>query len=214
MSIIRPHNEETRALSARLISEGAIIAFGTDTFYGLGADPFNQSALRSLRGLKGREDEKAILVVVGEAAQAERFFDGTSQLFRAVSARHWPGPLTLVAKARPELHEELTADTGTIGVRLPADESVRSFVRECGGALTATSANPAGEPPARTAAEVARYFPEGVALIVDFGEARADRPSTVLQITDSGHARLLREGAVERLELQKTLESVGADLLA
>ena len=208
---IQPDGDKARERAARVISAGGLVAFRTDTFYGLGADPFNAGALRALQALKAREEGKPILVVISDGEVAERLVAGASPLFRAVSERHWPGALTLVADARPEVPEELTAATGTIGVRLPADESVRALARACGGALTATSANPAGHPPARTAAEVARYFPVGLQLIVDGGDSRAERPSTVLDVTGP-HARLIREGAVTRRELDQTLRQIGAEL--
>ena len=195
---------EAKTRAASVIAAGGVIAFRTDTFYGLGADPFNADALRALVSLKGRESGKPILVIISDAAEAERFIAGRTSLFEIVSRRHWPGALTLVLKARREVPAELTAGSGTIGVRLPDDEGVREFVRACGGALTATSANLAGEPPARTAEDVARSFPSGLALIIDAGEARADRPSTVLDVSGTT-ARLIREGVVSRGELQKTL---------
>jgi L-threonylcarbamoyladenylate synthase len=136
-----------------------------------------------------------------------RFNARGGKLFDAISARHWPGALTLVVSARPELPEELTAGTGTIGLRLPADVEVCELVRACGGALTATSANRAGEPPARTAEEVSRAFPTGLALIVDGGAARSQEPSTVLDVS-GGEARLIREGVVGWRELQETISSV------
>jgi L-threonylcarbamoyladenylate synthase len=188
------------------------VAFRTDTFYGLGADPFNREALRALRSLKGREEGKPILVVVSDAAEAERFIAGRTGLFEHVRGRHWPGALTLVVKARERVPEELTAGSGTVGVRLPDDEAVREFVRACGGALTATSANLAGEQPARNASMVARSFPSGLGLIIDGGEARVDRASTVLDV--SGETpRLIREGVVSRRELQETLQSLGVKLI-
>ena len=208
--MIRQDSEETRASAAKLISTGGMIAFRTDTFYGLGVDPFNRTALRSLRALKGREGGKPILLVISEPAEAERFIVGKTLLFETLSAEYWPGALTLVAGARPGLHEELTAGTATIGVRVPDDGEVRALVCACGGALTATSANPAGEPPARTAAEVARYFSKGVDLIVDGGAARSAQPSTVLDVSGGSSARLLREGVITREELQRTLQTIGA----
>ena len=203
-AMIMPDNAETRVRAAEIVAAGGIVAFRTDTFYGLGADPFNRTALNALRSLKGREEGKPVLVVLSDASAAARFMSSGSQLFDALSARFWPGALTLVVAALPDVPKELTADTGTIGIRLPADEDVRIFVRACGGALTATSANLAGEPPARTAAEVVRAFPTGLALIVDGGTARTEQPSTVVDITGRD-MRLIREGVVTWRELQEGL---------
>lgn len=196
-------SEAARARAANAIASGGVVAFRTDTFYGLGADPFNRDALEAIKKLKGREAGKPILVVVGDAADAKRFLAEESDIFNYVSARHWPGPLTIVVRAAAEVSDELTAGTGTIGVRLPDDESVRAFVRTCGGALTATSANLSGEPPARTAEEVARSFPTELDLIIDGGEARGGLPSTVLDLSGE-RPRLIREGALSKLELEKT----------
>ena len=122
-----------------------------------------------------------------------------------IAVGHWPGPLTLIGGARPEVPVELTAGTRTIGVRLPDDENVRSLVRACGGALTATSANVSGQPPARTAKEVENYFPEGIDLIIDGGEVTATEPSTVLDLSGP-KARLIREGAISARSLGELLE--------
>ncbi|MEA2173439.1 MAG: L-threonylcarbamoyladenylate synthase [Blastocatellia bacterium] len=203
--MLLPYDEKTRELAARTIAAGGVLAFRTDTFYGLGADPFNPLALRKIYALKGREDGKPLLVIISDAAITERLMAAQSKLFEAVAARHWPGPITLVGQARQEIPEELTAGTGTIGVRLPDDEPVREFVRAMGGALTATSANPSGTSPARTALEVEDYFPNGLDLIIDTGPAPGGLPSTVLDASGPT-ARLIREGAVSREELGETLE--------
>ena len=209
--MISMDSAETRERAGEVIAAGGVIAFRTDTFYGLGADPFNRDALRAIKALKGRDDGKPILVVIGDASEAERFIAGRTRLFEFISERHWPGALTLVVTARHDAPEELTAGSGTIGVRLPDDDEARDLVRACGGALTATSANLAGEPPARTAREVARSFPTGLHLIVDGGEARGLRPSTVLDVSGT-IPRLIREGAVSRRQLQETLKAIGAEL--
>jgi L-threonylcarbamoyladenylate synthase len=201
--LIYPNSAAARESAGRAVSAGRIVAFRTDTFYGLGVDPFNPAALHALNELKGR-DGKPILVVLSDAGQAARLISGRGAAFEALCARHWPGPLTLVARARADVPELLTAGTGTVGVRLPDDEEAREVVRACGGALTATSANPAGRPPARTAAEVAEYFPQGLALVLDGGDARSDKPSTVVDVTGP-RPRLLREGVVTRRELEESL---------
>jgi L-threonylcarbamoyladenylate synthase len=183
-----------------IIHRGGVIAFRTDTFYGLGADPFNASAVRKIRELKGREEAKPILLLISDLSEVDRFITHQSKVFKSVANRFWPGPITLIGTARSELPDELTAGTRTIGLRLPYDEEVRSLVRECGGALTATSANTSGSDPARTAADVAGYFSNGIDLVVDAGTVTATEPSTVLDLTED-KPRLVREGAVKLEEL-------------
>lgn len=202
--MLRADDENTRQRAARIIAAGGVLAFRTDTFYGLGADPFNRQALQKIYDLKGRDDGKPLLVIISDAAQAERLIETASELFQAYAREHWPGPITLVAKAREHVPPELTARTGTLGVRLPDDERVRDFVRATGGALTATSANPAGEQPARSAQEVAAYFERGLDLIVDDGVAPGGLPSTVLDVMGRT-PRLIRAGAIsaERLRLSE-----------
>jgi L-threonylcarbamoyladenylate synthase len=201
-------SEKGRERAAQVIAAGGVLAFRTDTFYGLGADPFNAQAVRRVNELKGR-DGKPILVVIGDSSEAERFIVNRSKLFDAVCERHWPGALTIVVNAKPEVPEELTAGSGTVGLRLPDDEAVRSFIRACGGALTATSANLAGEPPARTAQEVAHSFPERLDLIVDGGASRGGKPSTLLDLSGATPL-ILRRGAISRREVEETLRAFGA----
>jgi L-threonylcarbamoyladenylate synthase len=195
-SVVKSHS------AAEIIARGGIIAFRTDTFYGLGADPFNRSALPRIKQLKGREATKPILVVISDVDQVERFIAERSRVFDLLAERFWPGALTLIGRAAPAVPGELTAGTGTIGIRLPGDDRVRALVRGCGGALTATSANPAGADPARTAEEVENYFSAAVDLIVDGGEARVDLPSTVVDAAGL-EPKLIRDGAVPWSEIQK-----------
>ncbi len=182
--------------AAKIIARGGVIAFRTDTFYGLGADPFNATAVAKIKTLKGREENKPILLLLADAGEGERFIANRSEQFEEVARRFWPGPLTIVGHAVTNLPREITAGTGTVGVRVPADADVREFVRECGGALTATSANPSGSEPARSAAEVREYFGDRIDLIVDGGEVTATEPSTVVDVT-STPMRIIRKGAAD-----------------
>jgi L-threonylcarbamoyladenylate synthase len=201
--IIRIDNEQTRKDASQLIAAGGVIAFRTDTFYGLGADPFNADAIRKIRELKGREETKPILLLISDDSEVDRFVE-QSAFFKLVARKHWPAPLTLIGVSRPEVPAELTAGTNSLGIRLPDDENVRAFVRACGGSLTATSANVSGRPPARTAREVENYFPAGIDLIVDGGEVTATEASTVLDVSSS-EVRLVREGAISRDDLKELL---------
>lgn len=179
-----------------IIKQGGVIAFRTDTFYGLGADPFNARAVERIRMLKGREDNKPILLLISDLDQIDRVISERTREFTALAEKFWPGPLTIIGTANTKLPAGITAGTGTVGVRLPADEAVRELVRAGGGALTATSANPAGREPARSAAEVQNYFPAGIDLVIDGGEVTVTEPSTVVDATTSP-PRIVREGAIK-----------------
>ncbi|MBV9209331.1 MAG: threonylcarbamoyl-AMP synthase [Acidobacteria bacterium] len=198
--IVVADSENARQHASQVIAAGGLIAYRTDTLYGLGADPFNPLALNLLKALKGRDDGKPILVIISESREADRFLAMKSKLFEAVTARHWPGALTIVSRAREEVPDELTAGTKTIGVRLPDDSQVRELVRACGGSLTATSANPSGFAPAQTAQQVASYFSNGLDLIIDGGQSLSDKPSTVLDVS-ADVPRLIREGVITREQL-------------
>lgn len=186
---------ESLAQIAEVVTRGGVIAFRTDTFYGLGADPFNQQAVQKIKELKGREDHKPILVLISDHKQLDRLISPKSDQFASMAERFWPGPLTIIGAAHPALPNEITAGSKTVGVRLPDDDKVRSLVRKCGGILTATSANPSGASPARTAAEVQGYFGDRIELIVDDGAANTDQPSTVIDVTGS-ETKLVREGMI------------------
>jgi L-threonylcarbamoyladenylate synthase len=180
---------------AATIVRGGVIAFRTDTFYGLGADPFNQSAVQKIRELKGREDDKPILVVVSNTKHIGRLIPRRSKAFDDLAERLWPGPLTIIGQAASVLPDELTAGTKTVGVRLPDDDRVRALIEACGGALTATSANVSAQPPARKAGEVEKYFGQAIDLILDDGPTTSESPSTVVDATGN-EIKLVREGVI------------------
>lgn len=214
--LIYEDGPQTREEACEVIRNGGVIAFRTDTFYGLGADPLAPDAVRKIRDLKGREDDKPILVLISDLSQLARFTIEASEANEATEADSafqkaielfWPGPLTLVTRARADLPAELTAGTGTIGLRLPADERVRTLVRACGGALTATSANVSGQAPAVSAEEVRSYFAEGVDMIIDGGCVNSTEPSTVVDVTGA-QPRVIRRGVIAEAELA-TILAVG-----
>jgi L-threonylcarbamoyladenylate synthase len=198
--IISQTTESLRQVS-ETIARGGVIAFRTDTFYGLGADPFNCDAVQRIKQLKGSEDHKPILIVISGSEIARRFIAEPTPAFDLLAKAFWPGPLTLIGRAATGVTDEITAGTQTVGVRLPGDEKVRALIEACGGALTATSANPSEHLPARTAEEVLSYFGEAIDLIVDGGAVVIDQPSTVVDVCGA-EPRLIREGAIEWSKIQ------------
>jgi len=209
--VIIPQTNESLARIAETVARGGVIAFRTDTFYGLGANPFNVTAVQRIKELKGREERKPILIVISHREQIRRFIDNPSSTFNLL-AENWPGPLTLIGRATADVPVEITAGTETVGIRLPSDDRVRALIEACGGALTATSANPSHEPPAKTAVEVRAYFGAEIDLVVDDGQARTDQPSTVVDAR-ANEAKLIREGVIAWEEIQKALNKVAGGVL-
>src|SRR5262245_11172731 len=200
---IRPDSEETREHAARIIASGGLIAFRTDTFYGLGANPLDARTVGRIRTIKGRDDGKPILLLIGEIGEVKRLVAFEPPRFRVIANRLWPGPLTIVLPANRILPAQVTGGSGTIGIRLPDDDNLRELVMACGGALTATSANPSGREPATSAFQVAEYFSTGIDLIIDGGVVTATAPSTVIDVT-CDPPRIIREGVMSREELEAT----------
>jgi len=191
---VRPAPEALRN-AAESLRAGGVVAFPTETFYGLGASARCPAAVRRVFALKGRPESKPVLLLVDSAAMTESVAEVTAEA-RALMARHWPGALTLVLRARPGVPVEVTAGTGTVGVRLSPHPVARGLVAELGAPVTAPSANPSGLPPPVTADAVIAHFGDDVHLVLDGGTTPGGAPSTVVDLTVSP-PRVLRAGAVE-----------------
>lgn len=180
--------------AAAVLKNGGVVAFPTETFYGLGAAALDRRAVRRIFELKGRPETKPLLVLVDSIAMAGTVAD-VGDRARALAARHWPGGLTLVLRALPHVPEEVTAGTGTIGVRVSPHRVAQGLVRALGGPVTAPSANPSGLEPPTTAAGVLAHFEGALELVLDGGPTPGGEPSTVLDLTVEP-PRVLRQGAV------------------
>ena len=193
---VDPARPEPTALqrAAQLLRTARLVAFPTETFYGLGAAALDPRAVRALFALKGRPESKPVLVLVDSVAMAETLAVVTKPA-RDLMARHWPGALTLVLPAREVVPAEVTAGTGTIGVRLSAHRVARGLVQALGAPVTAPSANPSGAAPPTSAGAVLDYFGDALDLVLDGGPTAGGPASTVLDVTFEP-PRLIREGAV------------------
>jgi L-threonylcarbamoyladenylate synthase len=171
-----------------------VVAFPTETFYGLAARALDAAAVRKIFTLKGRPDSKPLLVLVDSVAMAETVCRLTAQA-RALMARYWPGALTLVLAARDIVPEALTAGTGTLGLRISPHPVAQGLVQALGTPVTAPSANPSDLAPPTTADGVLGYFPDGLDLVLDGGPTAGGAPSTVVDATVDP-PKVLRQGAV------------------
>jgi len=183
---------------------GGVIAFPTDTAYGLGADPFNDGAVRRIFEIKGRPETKPILLLVSSMEMANRVVT-FSEKAAALAERFWPGPLTMVLPARETVSSGITAGTGTVGIRWADAPFAQRLLTAFDRPITATSANLAGRPSTVTIAEVREQLGESLDLVVDGGTLPARGGSTLIDLT-AIPARLLREGPIPEAELSDILK--------
>ena len=196
--------------AAGIVRRGGVIAFPTETFYGLGACPFDARAVQRLFDLKGRSPRTApILVLIRSRADLGQLVSEITPAAERLMDACWPGPLTLVFRAAAAVPSVLTAGMGTIGVRLSASSDVQRLLEAIGGPLTGTSANRTGQPPATTVDEVERALGDGVDAILNGGVTPGGLPSTVVDTTVDP-PRLLREGRVPTASLRSVLNSLAA----
>jgi len=208
---VRPSAVSGREIekAASLLRAGGIVAYPTETYYGLGADPFNAQALARLFQVKNRPAVKPVLVLVAEPGQIGLLAREISATALRLMDRFWPGPLTLVLPALPSLSPLLTGGTGTVGVRLSPHPVAAALLRAVGSPLTATSANRSGQDPARTAGEVRAAFGSEVDLVLDGGKTPGKKGSSLIGVSGS-QVTCIREGCISFADvLQATGTSAG-----
>jgi L-threonylcarbamoyladenylate synthase len=185
--------EEELVFAVAALKRGEVVAYPTETFYGLGVDALNDVALARLRLLKGRK-EKAISVLVDGPAMLERLCKKVPARARALMDRYWPGPLTIALPARRGVPAALLAE-GCIAVRQSSHPVAQALVSQLGRPLTTTSANLAGEPPATTPEAVDAAF-EGGCRILHGGATAGGAPSTLVRVRGD-RVEVLRKGILE-----------------
>lgn len=180
-----------------VLRQGGVVAFPTETYYGLAVDPFNGQAVARLFAVKRRPASKPVLVLIEDRDHLQRLTVETPEQFSPLMAAFWPGPLTLIFPAQPTLSTYLTAETGTIGIRVSSHPLALKLCALAGGAITATSANRSGCPPARTEQEVTAQFGQEVDWLVTGGPTRGGLASTIIAATSGGGLRLVRGGVID-----------------
>ena len=186
-----------------ILDDGGVIAFPTDTYYGLGVNPFNTKGIHRIFEIKSRKANKPLLVLVASEAQVDQLAKNRSQEANGLIKEFWPAPLTLIFNAVPELPDILTASTGKVGIRLPGNKWTCRLIEALGCPLTATSANRSNETNLRTAEEVEQVFGGEIDLIIDPGPAPGGKVSTLLDTTVSPPV-IMRHGAVTRQEIESS----------
>ena len=211
MSRKKIENSERKGVSAKVFSRavdalkrGEVIVFPTETFYGLGADAFNETAVEQVVFLKGRKPENPIPVIIAGREMLKDIVTDVPTVARKLMERFWPGPLTLVLPGKKNLPAPLLNRGGGVGVRISSHPLATRLARELGRPLTATSANPSGKEPARAIEEAIGYFAGKLEIFLDGGRLEGRKGSTVVEIV-RGKLRIVREGEIALSDLEKTL---------
>jgi len=187
-------------LAIDVLHAGGIVAFPTETYYGLGVDIDNPQAVKALFRLKKRDPGKPILVLINDRSQLLDIVAAIPQPYEELMRRFWPGPLTLLFPAISDRLVFITGSTNTIGVRLSPHPVAMELCQQWGKPLTATSANISGWRPAQTADMVESMFGEEIDYILDGGKTSGGECSTVIGL-DKGKLTLVRPGRIDFSEI-------------
>lgn len=195
------------AEAAATIREGGLVIYPTETVYGLGADATSEEAVAKVFVAKARPIENPIPIAVDSIDMAREIIE-LNRSAEVLFERFMPGPLTIVAKAKPKSISKLvTGGTGKVGVRIPNHQVVLKLVEFVGGPITATSANLSGKPAPSTAREAIEQLGKKVDIAMDSGRCKLGKPSTVVDIS-SGTPKIVREGPISSSELKRILREL------
>ena len=186
----------------KCLRAGGLVAFPTDTVYGLGSLVFDEKAVQSIYVAKGRSEDKAIPVLLGHADQLDQVAVSLPPVARSLAERFWPGPLTLVVQKQPSLPIAVSS-RDTVGVRVPNHAVARALLIAA-GPMAVTSANLSGAASTRSAEEVLEQLRGRIPLILDGGVTPGGVPSTVMDCTQP-EPRILREGPISLADIRNTL---------
>ncbi len=193
--------------AAAVIRSGGLVAFPTETVYGLGADAMNARAVEKVFEAKGRPADNPLIVHVASREMVDRVASEVSERAERLMKEYWPGPLTLVLKRRPEVPARVSAGLATVAVRMPRNEIALELIRQSDTPIAAPSANRSGRPSPTQAAHVLSDLDGRIDMILDGGETNIGIESTVLDMTTDVPV-ILRPGWVTREMLQETIGPV------
>lgn len=190
-------SEESIQLAGEVLKQGGIVAFPTDTVYGLGAVCTNDEAVQKIFAAKGRDEGKPLSILVASVEQAEQIALEIPEKARRLMEKYWPGALTLVLKKRPEISDKVSAGRETIGLRMPDSQTAVKLLEAAGVPLAAPSANTSGKRSSVSAEDVIADLAGRVDMILDGGRCPVGISSTVVDLTGESPV-ILREGSITK----------------
>jgi L-threonylcarbamoyladenylate synthase len=183
---------------------GHLVVYPTETFYGIGADAWSASAVDLMFQVKNREAGKPVALIAADLEMAFSIASEIPALARTLAARFWPGPLTMVLLARAGLHPGLISSEGGVGVRVSSHPLASRLSKLLGRPVTASSANLAGQPPARSIEQARAMLADKVKVYVEGGRSAAQLPSTVVGF-ERATVRIIRPGAITAAAIEQAL---------
>jgi L-threonylcarbamoyladenylate synthase len=199
---MRLFNSEDLSEAAELLKSGEIIAFPTETVYGLGAPIFHPEAIRKIYTAKGRPQDNPLIVHISSLKEIERIARDIPSVFYQIAEAFFPGPLTVILKRHPSVPALVSAGLDTIAVRMPAHPLARALIRQVGEPLAAPSANLSGKPSSTLASHVLEDFQGKIAAVIDGGPCTCGIESTVLSLIDPQSPHIFRPGVITKEQLQ------------
>ena len=190
--------------AAQIIRAGGLVAVPTETVYGLAGNGLNEKAVSEIYEVKGRPTVKPLSLMVPDESAMELYCEDVPPQAHALAKRFWPGPLTIVLKAKPEIPSIVLAGGTTVGLRCPDHPLTLSLLKSCGLPLAAPSANPSGEPSPKTAEQVLGYFDGRIDAVIDGGPCGLGRESTLIDMSRTPY-KILREAALHEETVAEAL---------
>lgn len=197
--------KEDLSKAAKFIQNGEVVAFPTDTVYGLGADARNEEAVKKIFEAKGRPADRALTVLVAEEQAIHKYTSAVPKEAQLLVKAFWPGPLTIVLNKKDVFASSVTANLETIGLRMPDHPLTLAFIKECGVPLAAPSANSSGHLSPTTAEHVLADLGGKISAIIDGGETPDGIESTILDLSNPDRPLLLRPGGITKNQLEKVM---------
>lgn len=200
-----PSEEKILTRATEIIAGGGIIAYPTETFYGLGADATNHEAIQKIFTVKGRDFKNPVSLIIANEDDIKPLVQDVPDTAKKLMDKFWPGALTIVFSASNNVSPLLTAGSGKIGLRISSHPTALGIVQKLKRPLTATSANQSGMPECALASEVARQIGDKIDAIVDGGKTKGDKASTLIDVTCNPPV-ILREGALPRETIERYIK--------
>ncbi len=204
-------DDKQLAEAGRIIKEGGLVAFPTETVYGLGGDALNPESARKIYAAKGRPSDNPLIVHIADIEALPAIADNIPETAKRLADIFWPGPLTMIFEKSGRVPYETTGGLDTVAVRMPAHKVALAFIRAAGGYVAAPSANRSGRPSPTLAKYVAEDMDGRIEMIIDGGDVDIGLESTIVDMTVS-EPMILRPGYVTKEMLQEVLQTVSEDV--